>query len=368
MNVRPFRLERFLGPREFKAAYVLCGSDCETMRVADLLALEDGASDAFLDLELGYTTLAGGHGLRAAIAATYSSIVPDDVLVHSAGEEAVFTFMHAALKRGDHVVVHHPSYQSLSEIPRAIGCNVTRWAARPDRQWKPDLDALRDSLRSDTRLIVVNTPHNPTGFLWTHQEWEALFDIARARDVRVLSDEAYRGLEYDESDRLPAACDVYENACSIGMTSKGYGLPGLRIGWAATHDAALRDRMSHIRDYTTICSSGPSEFLAELALRHGEELLARARDIIRPNLALLASFFAEHGDRLQWVPPRSGPVTFPVLVDGDVDSFCERVLEATGVLLLPGTVFCEGSRSFRIGMGRRSMPEALRRLDEFLRS
>jgi len=367
MRPKTFALERFFASREFVAPHNLCASDGESLTIGELLALEPGAAEAFAELSLGYTQTAGDPGLRAEVAALYTTLAPENVLIHAGGEEVIFTFMNAALAPGDHVIVHHPSYQALVELPRAIGCDVTLWQTTAESGWALDLDELRRSLRPATRVIVVNLPHSPTGYLMSHEEWVELVRIARDAGAVLFADEAYRGLEYRDGDRLPAACDLDPNACSLGLVSKGYGLPGLRIGWLATRNERLLDEVAKVKDYTTICSSAPSEFLGRIALRHTDELLARTRATVAYNLDLVRAFFARHTERFAWVPPKAGPVTYPTYLGAEgVDDFCRVVLERAGVLLLPGTVFTRPSREFRMGLGRQGMAEGLDRLDAFL--
>jgi aspartate/methionine/tyrosine aminotransferase len=149
--------------------------------------------------------------------------------------------------------------------------------------------------------------------------------------------------------------------------SKAYGLAGLRIGWVATRNTELLTGLAAFKDYTTICSSAPSEFLAALALRHTDAIVGRNLEIIRQNLDLLDQFFAAHEEMFAWYRPRTGPIAFPELRHGAVDAFCTELVERAGVLLLPGTLYEAGSRSFRVGFGRRNVPEALQRLDDFIR-
>jgi aspartate/methionine/tyrosine aminotransferase len=124
--------------------------------------------------------------------------------------------------------------------------------------------------------------------------------------------------------------------------------------------------MAGLKDYTTICSSAPSEFLAELALRHRRALAERNLEIIRYNLNILDSFFARHSDRFVWQRPRAGAIAFPQLLGQDIDRFCDDLARRAGVLLLPGTVYDDAGNHFRIGFGRRNMPEAVARLDEWI--
>lgn len=367
LRFAPFLLERWFATREFSAPHVLCASDCETMSVGELLALAPGAADALAALRLGYTESAGHPELRRAIAQQYASVGPNDVLVHAGAEEAVFTLMHAALGPGDHALVHAPGYQSLWEIARGIGAEVTLLETRHEDRWELDPDAVAARIRPRTRLLVFNTPHNPTGAQLSLERFEALVTLARRHGLVLLSDEVYRGLELDERDRLPPACDRYERAVSLGVMSKSYGLAGLRIGWVATRDRDLLARMAMVKDYTTLCSAAPSELLAVTALGAAERIVARNRAIIRENLEHADAFLARQAGRLEWVRPRAGSVGFPRFREPvDVEAFCTAALERAGVLLAPGTVFEPGSRAFRLGLGRRGFAEGLARLEAFL--
>lgn len=363
MRFRPFELERYFAQHEFSAPYLLCSSDSESVTVGDLLALEPNARQRFEALGLGYTESLGAPALREAIATLYEKTPAANVLVHAGAEEAIYAFGHAMLGAGDHVVVHWPCYQSLAEVPRQAGADVSRWEADPERGWKLDLLQLEKLLRPNTRAIIVNTPHNPTGFQFDHESFAALVAIARARDLLLFVDEVYRGLEHDEAARLPAVCDVYEKGISLGVLSKSLGLPGLRIGWIATHHREVFERMAAFKDYLTICNSAPSEFLATLALRHRDSLLRRNRRLAVENLGLLDAFFARHPDRFRWVRPSVGCIAFPRLREGDAAVLASRVLAKEGVLLAPGSRFDYAPEYFRVGFGRKNFPEALRRFE-----
>jgi aspartate/methionine/tyrosine aminotransferase len=197
-------------------------------------------------------------------------------------------------------------------------------------------------------------------------DFDQLHDFAREHDLMLFSDEVYRESEYDPTSRLPSACDQGSHAVSLGVTSKTYGLAGLRIGWVATHNKTLYDRMAALKDYTTICSSAPSEFLAELALRHHHRLAERNLGIIRRNLAVIDDLFARRVDLFEWVRPRAGSMGFPRLLRGDVEEFCDRLVRLAGVLLLPGSVYSDQGNHFRLGLGRMDLPRAVERLEEFL--
>jgi aspartate/methionine/tyrosine aminotransferase len=366
MHLSPFKLERYFAKYEFTARYLLCSSDCESLSVGDLLALEPGADEALQRHWLGYTESVGAPSLRQEIAPIYTTIQPGQVLVHSGAQEAIFLFMHATLQPGDHVVVHWPCYQSLFEVAKSAGAEVDFWEARESNGWALDLDELKRLLKPNTRAVVVNTPHNPTGYLMPQSDFLELSRLTQEQGLLLFSDEVYRGLEYNPADRLPAACEVNESAVSLGVTSKTYGLAGLRIGWIATRNADIYNRMATLKDYTTICNSAPSEFLAELALRHSDRIAGRNLQIIQSNLALLDDFFSRNADRFSWVRPKAGPIAFPHLLKGDVEAFCDELVHESGVLLLPGSMYDHPGNHFRVGFARKNMPPALTQLEQFL--
>jgi aspartate/methionine/tyrosine aminotransferase len=366
MRPDPFLLERYFAAREFSAPYQLSGSDCETLSVGELLGFDPEAPQRLQELRLGYTETEGAPELRRAIAGLYEAITARGVLVHAGAQEGIFTLVNGVLRPGDHAIVQWPCYQSLFELPRAARAEVTPWRADP-ATWAPDPDDLPRLVRPGTRLLVINSPHNPTGYQFDRGAFDAIVAFARRHGLIVLSDEVYRGLEYRDDDRLPAMGDVYERGVSLGVMSKAYGLAGLRIGWLASRDEALLAEAAAIKDYTTICSSGPSELLATVALGARAPILARNRAIVTRNLDLVRGFFARRAGLFRWVRPRAGPVTYPTLLgDETVEGFCARVLDAAGVLLLPGTVFDASSREIRLGFGRLDTPEALDRLDAAL--
>ena len=366
MNLPPFKLERFFAKYEFSTKYLLCSSDCEAMSVAELLALEEGATQKFQQTWLGYTESQGSPALRAELCKLYETIQPEEILVHSGAQEAIFLFMFAAFKEYDHAIVHSPAYQSLAEIARAAGCDVSPWQAREENGWALDLDELRHLMRSNTKAIIINTPHNPTGYLMSRVDYDALHKFAEANKLLLFSDEVYRESEYDPAARLPAACDLGEHAISLGVTSKTYGLAGLRIGWIATKNKKIYEKMASLKDYTTICNSAPSEFLAEVAMRNRPKLIERNLGIIRQNLAVIADLFARRAELFSWVRPRAGSMAFPRYLAGNVDTFCDELVRQAGVLLLPGSVYDDSRGHFRLGLGRKNLPEAVEKMEGYL--
>ncbi|MCH7536130.1 MAG: aminotransferase class I/II-fold pyridoxal phosphate-dependent enzyme [Bacteroidetes bacterium] len=367
MELRDFKLERYLAQHEFTAPYLLCSSDCESIAISELLALEPNGVERLLQVDLGYTEPLGSPELRDSIASQYDRIDASQILVHAGAAEAIFNFCNVCFTKDDHVIVHSPCYQSLFETPHAIGCEVTNLQVLEENRWEIDLNLLEDNIKDNTRGIIINSPHNPTGYYLNSEQMTNLIDIARKHDLYLFSDEVYKDLYYDISDVFPSPCDLYEKAISLGVMSKSYGLAGLRIGWVATQNKFIYERMASFKDYTTICNSAPSELLAIIALKHQEKIIGVNRNIIQDNLKLLDEFFISYVHLFSWVRPKAGPIGFPnINIPEGSEHFCEKLINDVGVLLLPGVQFDSGDRNFRLGFGRKNMPEALLKLEEHI--
>ena len=368
MQITPFRIEEYMGQHEFSAKYLLSSSDAESQTIEELLTLEPGTHDAFLKHWCGYTESPGAPWLREVLAEIYQEIGADDVVVVSAAQEAIFLFYHALLTPKDHAIVETPCYESALTLPKSTGAAVSEWQRKSENHWAHDIAALEALIRPNTRAIYINTPHNPTGLLMPEKTFRRVLELASQHGIYVFSDEVYRELEHDSATRLPAGCDLYERALSLGSVSKTYGLPGLRLGWLACRDAAFIQKLISLKHYTTICASAPSEFLTALAMRHRQKLIDRNRQIVLQNLSQLSAFFSSRTDIFEWTPPNASTIGFARFKpDSDVQTFCDNLVQEAGVLLLPGTVYDE-PRHIRFGFGRRNMPESLAQLESWLTS
>jgi aspartate/methionine/tyrosine aminotransferase len=367
MQIPTFQLERYFAKYEFSARYLLSSSDCESLPMSELLALADEKmTDAWDSLKLGYTESWGHPLLREEIANTYQGISPAEVLI-VVPEEGIFLLMNALLKPGDHVVCTFPGYQSLYEIARTIGCEVSTWEPIEESGWNFDVDVLASKMRTNTRLVVVNFPHNPTGFMPTGNDFIAMVEIVRERGAYLLSDEMYRYLEVDPGTRLTAACELYEGAFSLSGLSKSFGLPGLRVGWLVAQDRQGLEPISKLKDYTTICGSAPSELLAIIALQNKETILKQQITRVRKNLSVLDAFFERHQDKFGWNRPKGGSICFPRMLGvEDTYAFSEQVVVETGIMLAPSRAFQYGDHHVRIGFGRQNLPQVVERFGAYL--
>jgi aspartate/methionine/tyrosine aminotransferase len=367
MEIAPFELERYFAKYEFSSRYLLSCSDCESLTMSELLAMADEETTRLWEeLKLGYTESAGHPLLREVIAEMYKGIEARDTL-GVVPEEGIFLLMHALLKPGDHVICTFPGYQSLYEVARSIGCDVSAWEPNEEQGWHFDVEKLEEKIRANTKLIVINFPHNPTGYVPPRNDFEAIVRLAQKHEAYLFSDEMYRFLEVDEGVTLPSACEMYERAFSLFGLSKTFGLPGLRIGWLASPESKVLKRVNELKDYTTICGSAPSEILAIIAVQSRSEIIRKQSERVKRNVKELEIFFEEYRDCFRWNRPKGGSVCFPRMVAvEDTSVFCEELVEATGIFVAPSRQFQFGSRHIRIGFGRDDLPQVIERFAEYL--
>jgi len=372
----PFRVERWMSTYEQGVAYNLAESSTKQLRLGELLDLAESAGDQGVrrrleDLVLTYDETPGSAELRRRLAGLYG-VEPDEILVTSGAIEANYLVFRSLLEPGDVVVSMFPAYQQLYSVPEMMGCRVRRWSLDPAHGFRPDLAALRRLLDERVKLIVLNSPHNPTGAYLDETDLKTILGWAEDLGAYVLCDETYYGVTLEDGQAVaPYARTLSPRAISVSTTSKNLGLAGLRIGWvAATREIA--EKCWWYRDYVSISCSRLSDALACLALDCRERLLERSRALARRNLAALSRFMAEHADRFDWFPPRAGLLAFPRIRGGSpVDSreFCRRLLEAEGVFLVPGWAFeMEGHFRIGIGEGPEVFDTGLERFERFLRS
>ena len=362
--MRNFALETYFSKWEFSAKHHMTASDTQSLSIRELLDLANVPLESLAELHLGYTETWGAPALREAIAKTYDNISADDLVCFAGAEEGVYAAMRVLLEADDHAIVVVPNYQAAETLPLDI-CEVSGVQLDPSNNWRLDLDDIRKAIVPNTKLISVCFPNNPTGAIIDADDYAELIEICRKNGLYLFNDEVYRLLELDETKRIDQAADVYEKALSLNVMSKAYGLPGLRIGWIATQDKEVLNKLEKYKHYLSICNSAPSERLAEIALGVREKLLQKNRSLMAENINKLDAFFADYSDLFEWHHPDGGCIAFPRFTGRDtVDNFCNDLVEQSGVLLLPASVYrSELMRAptdrFRIGFGRDNMDEGL---------
>lgn len=396
-------------------------TDAESISMSELLAMADGeCKDLWRNLRLTYTETAGLPLLREEYAKEYG-LNAENVLCFAGSEEGIFCTLQTLLKEGDHAIVVTPCYQSLlsvteslvsvSTISLSLPCRAAVGAVEENNnnnqttktfpksssinKWTLDLEKLRTLIRpNETKMIIVNFPHNPTGTSLSAAEQQQLISLAREFNLYLMWDEVYRGVEQPNPqssqlqqqqqlpyisansvrDSLAPAAALYPKAISVGGTSKAYGLAGLRVGWICSQNLKALKSIADSKHYLSICNSGPSEVLALIAARNRNKIFDRNQAIIQRNVQLIQNHVDRNSDRFDWTPPVGGCSAlvrvnyFPKDLD-NIDSFAEKLITEYGILILPASHFLVydnqhlanelATRYFRIGFAREAFPAAL---------
>lgn len=369
--MRNFALETYFSKWEFSARHHMTASDAQSMSLAELLEMASLPPDTLNSLHLGYTETWGAPDLRAAIAQTYEHMRAENILCFAGAEEGVYAAMRVLLSQDDHAIVVVPNYQAAETLPLEI-CSVTGVALDAGNGWQLDIDDIEAAIQPNTKLVSVCFPNNPTGKIIAAEDWANLISLCRKHGLYLFSDEVYRLLELDGSKRIVQAADAYEKGLSLNVMSKAYGLPGLRIGWIACQDKELLLRLERYKHYLSICNSAPSERLAVIALGVREKILAKNLALMRRNIAKLDSFFADYPKLFDWSHPDGSCIAYPKFTGrGGVDAFCADLVEDSGVLLLPASIYTSELMAtpeghFRIGFGRKGTEEGLSAFRDYL--
>lgn len=373
--------------------YNLSNSFAETVSCQQLIAhcRERGDTDLVQEYQelhsLEYTPNGGSLDLREEISKLYGpKITADNILVFPGAQVAVQTAAFAVLGRTDdydddvddgdsfhqpHSIVFSPGYQSLVEGPRHAGSQVTIIQLKASDGWQIDVEQVRQSIRSNTKYIVMNQPYNPAGTLIPESTQKQLVDLARQHNIVVLCDEVYRLLEHDPQSRIPAMCDAYENGMSIVTQSKPWGACGVTIGWIATQNMRLKQRLWNVQYFGCACPSRASELQGIMVLRASDQILHRNLQIIRRNMTLLDAFFDKHQEFFSWVRPTAGAIAAVYFKGPLTSEELGTELAQAGIGMKPAYCFSGDNVTdevdyFRIGYGESSMPVALEKLGEFV--
>lgn len=374
MRPNPFGVERWFAKYEFTAALNIAESCIKPLTVAEIEDITGvDLRSMLVDMPLGYSEGSGDSRLRRAIAGLYEDTGPvspdNEILVTVGAIEANYLALSAEIEPGDSVICVHPSYQQLHEIPAALGAKVKKWILRKENGFVPDLDELESLIDRDTKLIVINFPHNPSGSVLEPDSLRRLCQIAADRGITIHSDEVYRGLRLDGGSPSPSAREYMPSATVVGSSSKAFGLSGARIGWIVGPAELIRRCAEH-RDYVSICPPRPSEVIATAVFENAGKILERNRRIAAENYRTLMDWASDNSEFFGLVPPREGVVAFPWFKKPcSSEEFCTRLVETKDVLLIPGSRF-DAEGHFRIGFGysHEKLSEGLDRLGRFARS
>lgn len=369
MKIAPFETEHFYAQYEFNTPYQLCNSDCETVSIETLLDMADMSLEQFGRLSLGYTESQGNPHLRESLADTYTTATADDIMVLGTPVEGIYLAARALLEPSDEVIVLTPAYDALINLFEHVVApgNVKKWAFQSTATgWSLDFSELETLISPQTKLLVVNFPHNPTGFLPTVEQLHQLAAIAEKNGLWLFYDEMYFGLVHSGTPPIPSAADVTKRAIVLSGLSKTYGLPGLRTGWLVIQDKALYDHFANWKFYTSICPPAPSEFLAVAGWRVRDALRDRSIAQIEANLKLADAFFARWPNLFTWKRPLAGSTALIKMNVPSVSALAKQLAEEAGVLIHPATTLGWDDQHMRMGFGRKTFGEALGKFEAYL--
>jgi len=366
MQLKPFLLDTWLDQYEHTTEFDLAASTGPTWTVNEVLALaDDQTRDRFLNHRLVYGRVAGADSLREAIA-EMQGVPVDAVQVVTGAAEAILVVMWVAAEAGANVILPLPGFATFSAIPQSLGLETRFYHLRRENAFRIDLDEIRQLADSRTKLILINSPHHPTGATMADEDIEALHSFTAGRRIQLVFDEVYHPIYHGQpgmsAARLP-------HATVIGDLSKAFSLPGVRTGWIIEHDAQRLRQYWTARAYFTITNNTSGEILSEIAIRKRKAVLGRTQRVSSQNLALLQDFMAAHREMLGWIPPQGGMTAFPWLVTGEnARPFCQAAAEH-GVLLAPGDCF-DTPAHFRLGFtaSGENFPKALGRFGAFIKN
>jgi aspartate/methionine/tyrosine aminotransferase len=366
MNIPSFLVERWIGKYEWTIPYDLAETGVFPIKVEELYAMDPALPERIAACQLDYGVNPGRTELRAAIAETYPGKSVEDILITHGAIEANWLLMHALISPGDRVVCTWPVYQQLWQIAAYLGAEVHKWDFRRD----PDFVDIRKLLGKPTKLLVINSPNNPTGIAFTRQQLQTLVDLGEQAGAYILCDEVYRGIAFDGNEVAPPLTALQSARAITSMSlSKVFGLPGLRTGWIVS-PPEVRHACLRFRDYVSISSPKISDLLAEAAVRHRAQVLERNRRILFRNYRLLAEWAGAHRDFIKLEAPQAGTTAFPkYLATVDSETLGRRLAEEHGVLIVPGFCF-ESENHFRIGFGCATeiLQAGLEMIADFLRA
>ncbi len=366
MQLKPFLLDMWLDNYEHTTEFNLAASTGPVWTLNEILSLaSDEERERFLNHKVVYGRPAGADGLRAAIA-EMQGVNFDAVQILTGASEALLILFWLAAEPGANVILPQPGYPPFSALPESLRLETRYYAVRKENDFRIDPEEIKRLADRNTKLILLNSPHNPTGATISDEELDGLHEFTSSRGIQLVSDEVYHPIYHGPATksaaRLPHATVIHD-------FSKAFPLSGVRTGWMIEHDPKRRERYWNARAYFSITNNTAGEMLAEIAMRHRNIVLGKTQQIATQNLRLVDTFMLEHRETLGWVAPRGGMTAFPWLVSGENSrAFCREAAEQ-GILLAPGDCFEEPSH-FRLGFAAMTerFPDALDRLGEFVRS
>ncbi len=351
MKIEQFKMERMQSQWENLVDFNLSESGVHPLSIQELVS--PGEMEEITETSLGYLQTNGTPELRERVCALYPGTDIENILITTGSAEANFLLAWSQVDPGDEVLFMVPNYMQLWGLMRAFGAHVKTYQLRENLDWNPDLNELKKSVTSKTKIIAVTNPNNPTGSRLSTEARETILELADKAGAWIYADEVYQGAELD-GQTTPSFWGTYDKVVVSNGLSKAYGLPGLRMGWMVAPEDFIQ-KIWPYHDYTTISISAVSDKLARIALTpdNRERILARTRNILVANIDILCSWFEKQEGQFHYVPPQAGAITFArYSLDMNSTELVEKIRETKSVLIVPGDHFAM-DRYLRFGYGEK---------------
>ena len=303
------------------------------------------------ELVIAYGDHLGKPALRELIASPHENIRTQDILLTVGAAGALFIIQSSLLAAGDHMIVVRPNYATNIETPRAIGCAISYIDLLFEEKYKLDPDKIEKNIQSNTKIISITIPHNPTGVSMDADEMPRLCRLAEKNNCFLLVDETYRDLSFKNPAALAAS--LSKKAISVSSVSKAYGIPGIRLGWIITQDSSLQYLFLAAKEQIHICNSVVDEEICYQYLTKKEIYFEPIKKTVSNNFNSLKTWMDKHV-YLEWVEPAGGVVCFPRFkneINIDIEKFYRILLDEYKTYIGPGHWFEQSKRHFRLGFG-----------------
>lgn len=361
MEIKVFKMESWLRDNQF-IEFNLGQSGIEDVTVGELLKMLNVSMKGLGELSLGDNDTLGTVELRKIISSFYDNVSIDNIMVTSGSSEALLVYFMVKYKPGSNIVVLAPAFQSLSDMPRYLGYEVRNLNLKKENNFRINMDELKLLIDENTRILVLNNPHNPTGMRLTLEEIAQIKEILADTDVEVLADEHYRFLPHTDEKIIPSLTSQFDKVSAVGSMIKCFGCVGLRMGWLIA-DHKLIESCRDLKDYTTHTICSINDYLSQKVLQKSNELSSKYKSWILENKECFQSFVDKNSTIINWIPPEAGIVAFPYFVNPNIKAqeVLTDLIDKKNVFLLPGETF-EVNSHFRICLGKE--PEHFRRAME----
>jgi aspartate/methionine/tyrosine aminotransferase len=365
-----FELERWMSTWENIVKFNLSESGVHPMTVTELVDDPQMIED-LLSTGLNYPQTNGVPELRERIAALYPNATPANVLVTTGAAQANFTSLWTLLEPNDKIAVMLPNYMQIWGLAQNFQLDLKTFTLAEKMKWALDLDALSEAVTGDTKLIAICNPNNPTGYILTEDEMDAVVSIADRVGAWVLADEVYAGAERLTDEKTPTFWGRYDRVLAVGSMSKAYGLPGLRLGWVVAPVETVEDLWAR-QDYITIGNTMLANKLGLYALDPAvlPRIIERTRDYIRKGYANFEIWAQDHLDLFSWVPPQAAAIVFVRYArEANSSKLCKRLIKEEDAYVVPGDHFgMDGYLRISFGLPKDYLLEGLKRVQRVVAS